>query len=393
LSRLAEDPEHRAVLNGTAAALRVLQRRVRGTPFSEFEGVLKDREVIRRISAALGKTYCYSPSQVETYIACPFQFFSRHVLKLNSQEQNDELDEDYTQRGSQVHDILEAFESLVLDRGGTGRLNTDELMNCLRTAIDRVLETEARGVSELEMGLKEVQRRRVEQILAFYLAQRQEYENQPGLKSIPHLFEVGFGSADTPYPVLEIGGGECAVRLRGRIDRIDLIESQSGRLFRVIDYKTGSVPSLADVKRGEMLQLLIYAMAVERLMVPNDTVVPLGAGYWGLKKDGYREFTFPDWPKVKQDLEEHVLAVVDRMRQGVFAVESKKPGCESYCDFRSICRIRQVRLANKRTEEAYSTELDVQAQSARDKRHGKDTEPKTSASASDAEVISGEPAK
>jgi len=133
----------------------------------------------------------------------------------------------------------------------------------------------------------------------------------------------------------------------------------------VIDYKTGSVPSLAEVKRGEMLQLLLYAMAVEKLILGNDAAGPAGVGYWGLKKDGYKELTFPDWQQVKDELEAHVLGVVDRIRDGVFAVDSRKAGCESYCDFRSICRIRQVRLAGKWRGEDDDLQLSIQSRRGR----------------------------
>ena len=111
-------------------------------------------------------------------------------------------------------------------------------------------------------------------------------------------------------PMLEIGAGEQVVKLRGRIDRIDLLETPTGRFFRVIDYKTGTVPSLAQVKKGEMLQLVLYAMAVEKLMLGDDDARPAGVGYWGLKKEGYKEFTFADWQQLKQELEAHVLSVV-----------------------------------------------------------------------------------
>ena len=359
LSRLARNPLHRHVLEGTAAALGVLQRRLRGTPFSEFEGVLSDPTAIALVKSDLGAGFCFSPSQIETYIACPFHFFSRFVLRIKAQEERDELDEDFTKRGSVIHDILEKFEGLIKERG-----SPENIEDLVPAAIDQVLGREPAEAFDLEVGLRAMERRRTERIMAFYLAQREDYENQGGPRPVPHLFEAGFGSDDTPYPVLEIGGGDRVVKLRGKIDRIDLLETPSGRLFRVIDYKTGSVPSLAEVKRGEMLQLLLYAMAVEKLILGNDAAGPAGVGYWGLKKEGYKEITFPDWQQVKEELEAHVLGVVDRIRDGVFAVDSRKAGCESYCDFRSICRIRQVRLAGKRRDE-YDQQLSIQSHRGR----------------------------
>jgi len=356
LSRLARDPSHRQVLEGTAAALRVLQRRLRGTPFSAFEGVLNDPAAIAQVKSDLGATFCYSPSQIETYIACPFQFFSRVVLKLKPLEESDELDEDFTKRGSVIHDILETFEGLVKEKGSPAHIE-----DLVPAAIDEVLGRESAEASDLAVGLRTMERLRTEKIMAFYLAQRADYEKQGGPRPVPQLFEAGFGSSDTPYSMLEIGGGDRVVKLRGRIDRIDLLETESGWSFRVIDYKTGSVPSFAEVKRGEMLQLLLYAMAVEKLILGEEAARPAGVGYWGLKKEGYKEIALPDWEQLKEELEAHVLGVVDRIRDGVFAVDSRKAGCESYCDFRSICRVRQVRLAGKRRGEQDDPQLSIQS--------------------------------
>ena len=118
LVRLARDPAHRQVLDGTAAALFVQQRRMRGTAFSEFEGMLGDDAAVRELVREYGPDYCYSPSQLETYIACPFQFFSKYVLDLKPVDEKDELDEDLTERGSRLHDILENFETLLKQQEG-----------------------------------------------------------------------------------------------------------------------------------------------------------------------------------------------------------------------------------------------------------------------------------
>jgi len=213
--------------------------------------------------------------------------------------------------------------------------------------------------------LRTMERRRTERIMAFYLAQREDYESQGGPRPSPYLLEESFGSEDAQYPMLEIGNGERAVKLRGRIDRIDLLESPSGRFFRVIDYKTGSVPAFAEVKRGEMLQLVLYAMAVERLMLGDDPARPAGVGYWGLRKEGYKDFTIPDWQRLKNELESHVMGVVDRIREGRFPVDSLNAGCESYCDFRSICRVRQVRMAGKRRDHDDVVQLSIQSRRTR----------------------------
>ena len=83
--------------------------------------MLDDAAAMRELERKYGPDYRFSPSQLETYIACPFQFFSKYVLDLEPVEEKDELDEDLTERGSRLHDILENFETLLKQaRSGPG---------------------------------------------------------------------------------------------------------------------------------------------------------------------------------------------------------------------------------------------------------------------------------
>lgn len=60
--------------------------------------------------------------------------------------------------------------------------------------------------------------------------------------------------------VLEKGGESVA--LEGAIDRLDIAEDESGKLLRIIDYKTGDNKfSVADIYNKTSLQLIIYALA------------------------------------------------------------------------------------------------------------------------------------
>ena len=65
------------------------------------------------VARAFDANYRFSPSQLETYLSCPFQFFSKYVFDLKPVDDRDELDEDLTQKGSRIHDILENFETFV----------------------------------------------------------------------------------------------------------------------------------------------------------------------------------------------------------------------------------------------------------------------------------------
>jgi RecB family exonuclease len=343
LARLAAELSHQHVLRGTAGALFVLQRRLRGTPFSEYEGLLHDGQARLDLDEEFGPDYRFSPSQLETYLSCPFQFFCKYVLKLEVIEERDELGEDLTRRGSQLHDILEEFETLAGQP-----LDGQSLEELAEIPINGLLNSEPVGATELDLGLWEIERRRLRRALSQYLVQRRSYQRGGVLTFAPARLEFEFGGEDGEFPVLELSQGGRRVLIRGRIDRIDMAQTEDGPQFRVIDYKSGSVPGLGEVRQGVMLQLPLYAMAVQRLIYPDGEAGLFDLGYWSLRSEGFKSMAFSSWDQDQVALVEHVLAVVERLRRGEFVVQSRKDGCENYCEYRGVCRLRQVRRAGKR---------------------------------------------
>jgi RecB family exonuclease len=352
LSALARQAEHRGSLEGTAAALQVLARRLRGTPFGLYDGLLGAADAVHSIADLFASEYRFSPSKLETYIGCPFQFFCKYVLKLQPAERWDELDEDFAERGSQAHWILERLEQMKQHAQETP--NPGELA---KAALAPVLETALVDASEIDLGRLEIERRRLVQTVDRYLVQVRQYENDSRGRPTPLEFEVDFGNERSKHPYLEIGEAGQPIRLQGTIDRIDLVEGPEGRGFRVIDYKTGPVPSTNDVLKGRMLQLLLYAMAVERIGLAGEPLALRDVGYWGLRKNGFQPIAFENWSTAKTALESYVADLVERLRRGIFVVDSQIDGCEGFCDFRAICRIRQVRRATKHHDRASAPEL------------------------------------
>ncbi|WP_369432118.1 PD-(D/E)XK nuclease family protein [Aquisphaera insulae] len=343
LSRLASDPVHRRILDGTAGALHAAGRRQRGTDFGEYDGLIRDGAALLELDRFFGPSHAFSASQLETYLSCPFQFYARHVLKLRPVEEHDELAEDLTQRGSDLHDILEKMEARYLN----SREEPDWLA-AGASEIERISNIEPANATDLDLGLWEIQKTRLIDSIRLYIHQRQKYGDEDGRQFAPRMLELDFGSEGAEYPMLEIRDGAKSVRLLGRIDRIDVSETDAGLRFRVIDYKSGHTPSTGEVRSGAMLQLPLYAMAVERIVFQDRETILADLGYWGLKDDGYTPISFGDWEEDKSALIAHVLSLVDQLRRGVFVVHSRRDGCESFCDYRGVCRIGQVRRAGKR---------------------------------------------
>ena len=259
------DPAHRRVLEGTAAALFVQQRRSRGTPFSEFEGMLGDGRGRARAGTAITDPATAS-APASSRPTSPARSSSSASTCSSSEpvDEKDELDEDPTERGSRLHDILENFETLLKQvEGGP------DLEWIAAVQVEQVRGRASwRSASELDQGLWEIERERLIRTIGQYVAAAQGLRaRRRRPRSRPISLEFAFGETGAEYPMLELGHGE-RTRPAPRAGSIASTWPRRPRdsRFRVIDYKSGSVPSSTDVKQGEMLQLPLYAMAVERLL-------------------------------------------------------------------------------------------------------------------------------
>jgi RecB family exonuclease len=349
LIALAQAPEHREALDGTAAALRVAHHRTRTKEFNIYDGILRDPQALQKIRQKFGAAYTFSPSQLESFIFCPFQFLLRYVLKLQATDEHDELEEDAVERGSKVHRLLELLEQL-RSQEEQSRLVLSESLIKKEMNVELTIET------PVDSGLHAIERRRLSRTMARYVRQHEAYEAlDPAIRPVPHRFEVVFGHEENSpesFPSLPIGEGDDAVRLQGKIDRIDLVPGNGQTGFRVIDYKTGACPSKKEVSEALYLQLPLYALAVERIILAQHSAGLHDVGYWGLGRDGYKSIPLKEWPEDQARLEQFVLDVIKQLRDGVFAVDSRKDDCQERCEYGAVCRIKQVRALGKRRDDA-----------------------------------------
>jgi RecB family exonuclease len=369
LRDLARQADHAEILSATADALEVSAlRSSRTRRYTAYEGRLHDRDTIGMIAGSLGRSRVpLSASQLESLAFCPFQFFQRYVARLQPGDDRDELEEDRAARGSLIHAALEELHVRLRDAPlddtsfGAGRFER-EVVASVEQAIGRQREP----VTEIEEGLRAIQDERLRRAGRLYARQFVTYRVKSGADAECHACEVAFGTPQAPdRPALEIGPPESGLSLHGKIDRIDVIRREGRVLFRVIDYKTCSIPARREIDDGLALQLPLYALAVQRLVLRNVSAEPLDLGYWGLRKEGYKPGkTFAvegisagskrdvDWQSFIAALERYVLDLLERLRAGEFPVAPRKEGCTRSCDYHAVCRITQIRQADKHWRDA-----------------------------------------
>jgi len=347
LAQLAANPRHRPALEGVAIALELESARSSRTRgFTPYEGRLDQAGVVASVARGFGPDRTFSPSQLETYLTCPFRFFLRYVLDLDPLAELADLDDDPTERGRRVHNALEELERRRL-------LDAQNVLNLDVIRATSEVRAELTGGSDVDPGRQEIESRWLAKTLERYALQaRQHSGKEEGNGPAPRHFEVEFGAEQVgeSYPNLVIGQGEAAVKLRGTIDRVDVVSRDGETLFRVIDYKTGAAPTKSEIDAMFVLQLPIYARAVEALGIAGEEARLLDVGYWELGEKGYKRFEVKDWPAFQAKIEAKVIATATAIRGGRFVVAPREKDCTRSCDYRTVCRIQQVRNATKASD-------------------------------------------
>ncbi|HTQ55590.1 MAG TPA: PD-(D/E)XK nuclease family protein [Bryobacteraceae bacterium] len=250
-------------------------------------------------SAALAITYpevlrqkAFQVTSLEVYLQCPFQYFGRDTLRLQSAPLRPEQRLDYRMQGSIVHGVLAE-----LHRDGAA----------LEEVFDRVFARLARKHNVPSAYRTEALR---EQMLADLHA----------LVDDPRWsldYEIRT-EQDFEYRLTD------GVAVKGRIDRIDITPDRSAL---VTDYKySGDAKS-----RVTSLQPQLYMKAVERCF----DLRAEGFSFWGFKHRVQAPIgiSFDPGPAI-----ETTLRIADEIRAGTVAPKPADPSKCRLCDYRDVCR-------------------------------------------------------
>jgi ATP-dependent helicase/nuclease subunit B len=356
------------------AGLRIVHARARGDYFGTSEGILASPAIAARLKERFGSKHSWSPSQFETYAACPYKFFLEDVLQLEPLG-DIALETDHARRGSLLHQVLTAFHRKYGDKESDwAALARDEarfaaeLLQELETAV-------AANPSEgIEAALTELDKRQIAKWTDAYYGQHEKYDKTWDKLTEPPRpahFELRFGrkhpgeatdedagSVDDAFK-LKIGDEEISIA--GRIDRIDVGRDGDQEIFNVIDFKSGKRPTLTRdrIESGERLQPALYVMAAQALVFEKNKAEPLWAGYWSMqggvttqKKYSLHCTTDPEkpgesWDDLKASVIARIAEIVHDTRAGTFPVKSLDQHCTRNCEFKTVCRIGQARIAEK----------------------------------------------
>jgi len=207
-----------------------------------------------------------SPTALETYARCPFQFFARHVLGLQPLERPEEsLGPNAAEFGELGHEILNGFYKALMDGGYfTGKAAAIDTENILATVATRAFaEYEAKnpvGYPLAWVTLKEGLTQLLRQVTVADLNEL----STSGFVPVSLESDIKRNLPDDWPDSLK------GLTIRGRMDRIDRNAGPVNAL-RVIDYKFkfGATQSSQDKNlqraalRGERLQPPFYYLLAQ----------------------------------------------------------------------------------------------------------------------------------
>ncbi|MFC5532116.1 helicase-exonuclease AddAB subunit AddB [Cohnella yongneupensis] len=193
-----------------------------------------------------------SVSRMERFVACPFQHFAAHGLKLKERQLYRVESPDI---GQLFHAALRQTTEKLFAEGVAG-LDAARWQAEAAAAVERLLPRVQSQIL-LSSGRHQVMARKLRDIVSRASAIIGEHAGLSAFR--PVGLELSFGPNGLLPPLsLELGGGRY-MDIAGRIDRVDAAESADGLLLRIMDYKSSSVKlKLDEVAHGLSLQMLTY---------------------------------------------------------------------------------------------------------------------------------------
>ncbi len=288
---------------------------------------IDNAELLRQI---LDRHTSFSPSSLEMYLQCPYQFFAGKTLRLKGRPDHPERRLDPLLVGTIIHrvianwcaapqhpvdDALDAvLDETLRDKCIPPSFHTEMLRHNLRTDL-------ARFVGEsLSRPLGDPAR------------QEREAEVRYAIDDNEQLF------------------------INGRIDRYDVFGDRYGL---IVDYKYSSQNRVETIvkehEQGARLQAPLYLLGLER----NHGIRPAGMRFWGLRRkttvmgwvledlfpgdqilDGDETLSPAEFRARLDRALQTALGAIGEIRQGRIEVAPRDHEfCRRFCDFRSVCRV------------------------------------------------------
>lgn len=295
----------------TVLAVREESQPVRPTPrYARAQRMPAEIRSIGLLNFLREKTAKQSPTALEMYLQCPFQYFSLRTLRLKTAPARPVDRLDFMTQGNLVHQVLAEWWTNPQD---------------ITTLFDRLFEQQLEE-KRIPSGYHTERLRNgmLEDLQAFT---RDEAWPRAGFQSrMEEKFEMTL---------------DGSLVISGKIDRLDV--DPEGNAY-VIDYKYSAPQRVLSKPKDEtLLQAPLYLMAAEKYF----GLKPGGMFYIGVKRGvhyaGWSVKALLDAAPLPQDwferTQERTLRIVQEIREGRVEPAPANPDNCRFCDAKDACRI------------------------------------------------------
>ncbi len=299
-----------------------------------------------------------SSSRLETIGQCPLRYFFKYVLKIEPPEEV-ELDPerwlDPLQYGNLMHEVFYEFMSHVIEKRVRPRFERDKLklLAILMKHVERFADRyPPPGPSAFRRQLLLL----IQAAVVFLVE-----EELSAHSSWPVFLEASIGMPaygkpcdlhmEEPIPITLPGG--AGMRVRARIDRVDILGDGGEQIFAIWDYKSGGTMKYDNpdpFQEGRVLQHALYlevvAGALRRKVSPSAQVSHFGYFFPGSRSFGVRIIRMPNERDTALGIMERLCTTV---ADGCFIATNKASKDCTFCDYTMICDdLEAVEAASKR---------------------------------------------
>jgi ATP-dependent helicase/nuclease subunit B len=331
-----------------ARSLRARWYRWESKTWREPDGLISsDARALAALSQHRLTARAWSPSALQRFAVCPYQFALHGIHGLRPRESAEALEHmDPLTRGALFHAVQ--FRLLGdLQASGLLPVNGGRLAESLAIA-DRVLNrVAAEFADELAPAIDRVWKTEIEDLRTDLRGWLQHIAVNDE-DWIPEHFEFAFGmssqtgrdrASTTEEAILEEG-----VRLRGSIDLVERHATRS--VLRVTDHKTGKPPENppAYVGGGLFLQPLLYGLAARQLL---ESEVESGRLLYATQRGEYKHAEIKVTERSRAFLAKLLQNIDGSIAQGFLPPAPLKDAC-GHCDYRPVCGpYEEFRFAKK----------------------------------------------
>lgn len=305
--------------------------------FYRYQDSLLSKTVAR---ALYGKRLETSVSRLELYAACAYHHFLQYGLSLKERK---ELGFEAVDMGNIYHDVLDTFARKLEDSEYTWFDFPVEFAEGVVAETMEHVAAEYSGGVLYSSARKEYAISRMSRVLNRTVSTLQKQLKQG--EFVPNAHEISFKSIQDVEAVDVRLSEEEALRLHGRIDRVDIAQDEENVYVKIIDYKSGDKHfDLAAVYYGLQLQLVVYmnaALEMEAKKNPDKNIVPAALLYYHMEDplvEGKQDMSADEVNElIRKELRmngvvnsrDEVIAKLDKDLEGkseVIPVERKKDG-------------------------------------------------------------------